>query len=347
MLDPVVRQSVRVSVVMATRHGSREIRRALRSVLAGTVRPDELIVLDQSDDDRTRLAVEEIRALPGGQILRYIASTRLGLCAHRNDALAAATGDFIASIDDDVAVAPDWLERMLHEWVDAWQRRDVLVTGRILRPPEVGPDDLITAIRDLPQRKVWQGRPLIADVLIGAQFGAPRTLFERLAPMPFDERLGVGARFSGADDDEFAYRVMALGCPVVYEPSIWCTHHTVRVSGWRRMIRTRAYGAGASMAKHFLGGERRMLLVFLEYIMVQCAKSAKAAIRLQEPECSSRLLAIVGVVAGCGRWCFDAAVGRLEPASFRQPGATPALGIDFTAEADGTPSGAPVQLPNE
>jgi hypothetical protein len=324
-------EPVAVSVIIATRNGSREILRSLSSLLAGAVVPDEIVVLDQSDDDRTKRKVAEARALPGGERIRYIYSTRPGLCAHRNDAISAARGAFIASIDDDVAVPADWLQNMLREWDEGWNRQDVLITGRILRGPEIGPDDLVTAIVESEQRRVTCGRPIPCGILVGAQFGAPRSLFDRLQPMPFDERLGVGARYSGADDDEFAYRVQALGVPIVYEPSIWCTHHTVRVSGWRRMTYTRAIGTGAAMAKHFLASDRRMLLELAHYVVVQWAKAGKAAFKLQEPEGSSRLLASVGVLWGFLKWSLEHATGRLEPDCFRQPGQTPELGFDFGA----------------
>lgn len=323
---------IAVSVIIATRNGSREILRSLTSLLAGNVVPDEIVVLDQSDDERTRRKVAEAQELSGGERIRYIFSTRPGLCAHRNDALAATHGDFIASIDDDVAVPPDWLERMLREWNDNWNRQDVLITGRILRGPEIKPQDLVTAIVENPRRRVIQGKPIPCGIFVGAQFGAPRTLFERLKPLPFDERLGVGARYGGADDDEFAYRVQVLGAPIVYEPSIWCTHHTVRVAGWRRMTYTRAIGTGAAMAKHFLETDRRMLLELARYVAVQWAKAAKAAVRLKEPEGSSRVIASLGALLGFTRWSFERAVGRLEPETFRQPGRTPDLGLDFALE---------------
>jgi glycosyltransferase involved in cell wall biosynthesis len=324
---------IAVSVIIATRNGSREILRSLSSLLAGNVVPDEIVVLDQSDDDLTERKVAEGQKLPGGERIRYIPSTRPGLCAHRNDALAAVCGDFIASIDDDVAVPPDWLERMLREWTDNWNRQDVLITGRILRGPEIKPQDLVTAIVENPHRRVIQGKRIPCGIFVGAQFGAPRTLFERLKPMPFDERLGVGARFSGADDDEFAYRVQLLGAPIVYEPSIWCTHHTVRVSGWRRMTYTRAIGTGAAMAKHFLETDRRMLLELARYVAVQWGKAAKAAVRFEEPEGSARLIGSAGVLWGFLKWYLEHAAGRLEPETFRQPGKTPDLGLDFAPAA--------------
>lgn len=333
--QPKFQGSIAVSVIIATRNGSRGILRALSSLLAGNVVPDEIIVLDQSDDDLTKKKVAEAHQLPGGARIRYICSTRPGICAHRNDAIAAARGEFIASIDDDIAVAADWLELMLREWKENWVGRDVLITGRILPGPEVEQNDLITAIVDHPQRQVSRGRPTPLGALVGAQFGAPRTLFDRLKPMPFDERLGLGTRYSGADDDEFAYRVQLLGVPIVYEPSIWCTHHTVRLSGWRQMTYTRAIGGGAALAKHFPQARWRILLELTRYIAVQWAKAAKAIVRLQEPEGSSRIIASVGVLVGFAKWSARGATGRLEPETFRQPGQTPELGLDFR------PTGSP------
>ena len=168
---------ISASVVISTRNGSREIVRVLEALLSGTRIPDEVIVLDQSDDDATERLVEEVSRGSNGERIRYVANDREGLCAHRNDAISESRGEFVASVDDDIVVDGYWLERMLGEWVNTWNKQPVLITGQIRPAPILDPLDRITAIRIDEQRKVYSGKPSLMNVLIGGQFGASREVF--------------------------------------------------------------------------------------------------------------------------------------------------------------------------
>lgn len=102
-------EKIRVSVVIPTYNGSKKIKDPLLSLLRGTRVPDEIIILDESDDDGTESVTKEIQKQPFGDRIRYVPATTSGLCAHRNEALKETTGDFIVSIDDDVVVEKSWL----------------------------------------------------------------------------------------------------------------------------------------------------------------------------------------------------------------------------------------------
>jgi glycosyltransferase involved in cell wall biosynthesis len=300
-----------VSVIISTRNGSRILRDVLADLLNGTRKPNEIVVLDQSDDDLTRNLVSEVQNSDKGQHVRYVASDRPGLCAHRNDAIRAAKGDFIASVDDDISVDENWLARMLDEWVGNWDKKPVLITGRILPDPGVEDTTLITATRTDSARHVYAGQPRMFNVLVGGQFGASRELYESLSPVPFDERLGVGSQFPGGDDDEFAYRVMKAGWPVVYEPSIVVVHRARPTTKWRHMMFTRAIGGGASMAKHVLRGDMFVLFKFFEFVVTQIVKSVKMIFTEGEPKASGCFVASVGATYGFLAWIVAQHTGRL------------------------------------
>lgn len=304
---------ISVSIIIATRDRHEEIQRALHALLNGTRRPDEIVIYDQSDNELTRKEVDEIRLLPEGSIIKYFSSKKKGISANRNDALRAASGDFIASVDDDIEVDNQWLELMLHEWVDKWGAQPVLITGPIMPAPEFEPGALITAVRTSKDRIVYTGKARYTNVLIGAQFGASRELIAHLSSPPFDERLGAGCQFPGADDEEFSYRVRKAGFPVVYEPSIIVTHYTERVSDWRRVNFKYGIGNGAAMAKHFLQGDMYIMKDFFTAVLTNVFKSLKYALRLKEPEGSARLFSAVGLVYGFVKWVTLSIVGRLKP----------------------------------
>ncbi len=103
-----------VSVVLPVFNGARTISRAVRSILAQTLRDIELIVIDDGSTDETSAVVREL----ADPRLRFVQ------CAHRQVAAAANTGTklavspFIARMDADDFAYPQRLEmqlQLLHE----------------------------------------------------------------------------------------------------------------------------------------------------------------------------------------------------------------------------------------
>jgi glycosyltransferase involved in cell wall biosynthesis len=96
-----------VSVVLIVRNGERYIVRALRSVIGGTVPPDEILVVDGGSTDRT---VELASGLP---TVRVLPQQSTGLTEAYNEGIAAARGEFIGFISHDDEWLPEKLERQL------------------------------------------------------------------------------------------------------------------------------------------------------------------------------------------------------------------------------------------
>ena len=304
-------QDIKVSVIIPTRNNPRKIEQNIQALLSGSICPCEVIVSDQSDNDDTEyISTRFDSRLPAG-IVRYIRQSRTGLSANRNDALKYTSGDFILFVDDDVVVSKHCIALMLAEWVEQWNYDPVVITGRILPAPEFKSADLVTALRQVEARMVFHGKPQMNGVLIGAYFGGSKALFEQFCLSPFDENLGLGARYPAAEDDEFAYCVLKKGIPIVYEPDIFVTHHTKRVSGWRRMRYLRAIGSGGAFAKHILLGDYGLVINLFQVIAINLKKSIYALVRFNEPEGTSRLFASIGLLYGFARWVLDAALDKL------------------------------------
>lgn len=79
---------------------------ALKRAVSRAAAPAEIIVVDNNSTDATARVIEEAR---GELPLQYVFQATPGLSHARNAAVEAASGDFIAWIDDDVLVGPDWL----------------------------------------------------------------------------------------------------------------------------------------------------------------------------------------------------------------------------------------------
>lgn len=99
-----------VSVVIPTYNRASLLRRALQSVFTQTFTSLEIICVDDASSDNT----EEVVKACADPRLRYIRhATNRGGSAARNTGIRAATGDYIAFLDDDDEWLPEKIERQL------------------------------------------------------------------------------------------------------------------------------------------------------------------------------------------------------------------------------------------
>jgi len=105
------------SVIIPTRNRPALLADAVRALLAQTVLPDELIVVDQSDDDRGRQLISAlVAAAPSDRRPRliYLLDRSInGTAAARNTGFDRARGDIVICYDDDVIAEPSTIGRLL------------------------------------------------------------------------------------------------------------------------------------------------------------------------------------------------------------------------------------------
>lgn len=106
-----------VSVVIPTFNASSMITQAIDSVLAQTVRPAEIIVVDDGSTDDTR---QRLAGYPG--LVRYVYQMNQGVSAARNRGVGIAEQEFVAFLDaDDV-----WHPRKLQLQMEVFGRHPTL-----------------------------------------------------------------------------------------------------------------------------------------------------------------------------------------------------------------------------
>jgi glycosyltransferase involved in cell wall biosynthesis len=138
----------RISVVVPAYNAAATIVPALRSALAQSRPPDEVIVVDDGSQDGTADLIE--RELPDVKVLRQ---TNAGPSAARNTAAQAAQGDWLAFLDaDDV-----WLQEKLALQLAALS--DVPGIGMCssdwMRSREKAPP--LPPLKELPRRRITFG----------------------------------------------------------------------------------------------------------------------------------------------------------------------------------------------
>lgn len=93
-----------ISAIVTTHNRARLLPRALDSVLAQTRPADEVIVIDDGSTDETQATLAS--RYPA---IRNIRQNQSGVSAARNRAIQAASGDWLAFLDDDDAWLPEKL----------------------------------------------------------------------------------------------------------------------------------------------------------------------------------------------------------------------------------------------
>lgn len=103
-----------VSVVIPAYRAEATIAATLRSVFAQTLKPREIVIVDDGSDDGTLAAIESVLDESPGIALHVLQQENRGAGAARNAAIAHARATYIAFIDADDVWLPAKLERSMH-----------------------------------------------------------------------------------------------------------------------------------------------------------------------------------------------------------------------------------------
>lgn len=101
-------EKIRFSVIVPLYNKRAEIGDTVRSILAQTYAPFEVVVVDDGSTDGSG---EVVRGF-GSPLIRLIEQPNAGECAARNRAIAEARGDYIALLDADDTWEPGYLEEI-------------------------------------------------------------------------------------------------------------------------------------------------------------------------------------------------------------------------------------------
>ena len=127
-----------VSVVLATRNRVDLLSRAIDSVIEQTYSRWQLVVVDDGSDDATPALLARFDD-PRVTVVRQ---DHLGVSSARNAGLDRAVGDYVAYLDDDNVMHPDWLGVVVWAF-DRFPKTGVVLGCRII-------DDWNRAIGGLP-----------------------------------------------------------------------------------------------------------------------------------------------------------------------------------------------------
>jgi len=267
----------RLAVVIPTRNRGGEAAETVRAVLQDPL-DFELVVVDQSTDDRTFEALREVQADPRVRVIR---SSEAGASNARNAGVAATSAPIIAFTDDDCRPAPGWASCMLSIF-DA-DPDAALVFGRVHLPPKQNEDDYAPSFE--PKVRVQQGSvPLPSDDLgIGANFGVRREVLASLGG--FDPLLGPGAPvFRGAEETDLLIRAIHRGLRVINAVESDVLHLGVRTGADVRPLHMQyQFAVGAAFGKHARLGGPTAILDAARWVKFYTLMTLRDVVRLKRP----------------------------------------------------------------
>jgi GT2 family glycosyltransferase len=284
------------TVLIATRERPEMLRDTLGSILAARHVPREIVVVDQSSAPNTEVAtMGKVRECA----IRYVHSRTRGLARARNVGLRRASHTPIVILDDDMLVGEDSLE-LLVAGLRGGDGRAV-TTGRLLAAPAEGPG-LVQAPAALVTRSepaVFRGRQPI-QVVPGPNIAVPRGVMLEIGG--YDERLGAGTRFPGAEDHDLSLRLLDAGCEVRHVPDAVVLHRAWRSQ--RDLVRLRwgyARGVGGFYAKHASLRDRHTLARALREVRTRL-RHAATSLASSPKTTAAELLTLGGLLFGAVEW---------------------------------------------
>jgi glycosyltransferase involved in cell wall biosynthesis len=214
---------MKITVILCTYNRCASVAQTLESI-AASVLPDstewEVLVVDNNSTDQTRDVIEDFcRRYPAH--FRYLFEPSQGKSRALNAGIRAARGDILAFVDDDVTVAPMWLENLTKclrdgTWAGAGGRT---VTGHAFSMPNwlsleapYYAGAAIAALFDLGDKTCQLDFPPY-----GANMAFRKAMFEKYGGFRTDLGPQPGSQIRN-EDTEFGRRLMAAGERLKYEP---------------------------------------------------------------------------------------------------------------------------------
>ncbi len=232
-----------VTAVVITHNGRRVIPECLESLRNQTIRPTQILVINNASTDGTPAWVRE--RFPQVKVIDR--STNSGPNPARNEGIRQADSELVLLVDDDAVLHPQCLEELLAAWkrfpdASIWTPRIVYHDRPdIIQWEGTRIHYLMEAILLNPDTPVAQG---VRDVTATDVAGGVSYLLSRLKA--FEAGLFDEEYFFGRTDAEFTFRLSLAGHSIYSVPRAVCYHrvkqrgvtkvyHQVR-NRWRMLL---------------------------------------------------------------------------------------------------------------
>ncbi|HZT11299.1 MAG TPA: glycosyltransferase family 2 protein [Candidatus Baltobacteraceae bacterium] len=207
-----------VSIVMLSWNALNFTKIALDSIRRYTSGPYEVIIVDNGSDAET---VSWLAAQSGIHVI-YNAENR-GYAAANNQAMAAARGEYVVLLNNDVILTEGWLDGLLAAFdripglgISAPRSNKVAGDQLVVDAEYTGEDGLQIFARE--RAAAARGQGYLTDRAIGLCLCIDRRVIEEIGGL--DERFGLG----NFEDDDYSVRARAAGYKIYVCDDVFIHH---------------------------------------------------------------------------------------------------------------------------
>lgn len=223
---------MKFSLILATLDRSKEIKECLNSLTVQEEQDFEIIVIDQSDNDKTKTIVERFNTLN----IKYYAVDFKGLSKARNYGLQYAEGEYACLLDDDAIYTRNYLlqARKIIEKYDCIVLSGIILSIEDKKTPFV-------------KYSCTQNESFLKDKDI-LNFCPSATLIFPIEAISkcgnFDERLGVGNKYASAEETDFLLRLYDQNYKIMF-CNLMVAYHPIKLVTNLQSLYNHALGKGA------------------------------------------------------------------------------------------------------
>lgn len=198
-----------ISVIIPVFDGGQAFQKCLESLDKVSLRPDQIIVVDDGSSDRSASRAREM----GFEVIST--PRRMGAANARNLGAKHAIGEFLFFVDADCSVKPDVVQRV-RSYIEKYPQIDAFVGSYDDAPTA---SNLLSQYKNLLHHLTHQRSAPEGYTFWGACGVIRREVFEQLG--------GFDRSYSEAsiEDIELGYRLTAAGKKIRMCPDLQVTHH--------------------------------------------------------------------------------------------------------------------------
>lgn len=246
----------KISVVIVTKNRVSELAQCLGSVLANSILPDEIVVVDNNSSDQTRQLVSSLTKNCKIKV-KYDLCRGEGYPVIYNRGLELAQGDWVAMIDDDCVVSVDWIKNL--RATVAQQQIDV-VMGWCGTYYEKNVYSQVTLMFD----NEWKRRALNGQVvqdfeILDNKNIAYRRQFLLKNKLRYDEQR-AGIAQGAAEDCDLGLQIQATGGQAICNTAMLVWHKDPQNWLWLMKKTIKAWPAYQSLNQKWNLAERQKLM---------------------------------------------------------------------------------------
>ena len=209
-----------ISVCLATRNRPEKLRQCLKAILNNTFQHFEIIIIDQSDNSKTKNIVSQLQS----KKIRYVKMTATGKAKALNLAIKKAKNELLAFTDDDCLVAKDWL-KTIHDTYKKFPHVAGVFGNTLAYPTKKSGVWICPATFQSTSARFFSSPSIIHYQVLGQGNNMSLKKSILMSIGLFKEWLGVGSVTKAGEESELIFRILIHKHILMTNPHMLVRHN--------------------------------------------------------------------------------------------------------------------------